>query len=31
MEINILLIYNIEWMKIKQRMKIKQTIKKRNI
>jgi hypothetical protein len=31
MEINILLIYNIEWMKMKQRMKIKQTIKKRNI
>jgi len=31
MEINILVIYNIEWMKMKQRMKIKQTIKKRNI
>jgi hypothetical protein len=30
MEINILLIYNIEWMKMKQRMKIKETIK-RNI
>jgi hypothetical protein len=31
MEINIFVIYNIEWMKMKQRMKIKQTIKKRNI
>jgi hypothetical protein len=31
MEINILVIYNIEWMKMKQRMKIKQTIQKRNI
>jgi hypothetical protein len=31
MEINIFVIYNIEWMKMKQLMKIKQTIKKRNI